>query len=96
MEALTMKCSGIKCDNPKCDYRDDTVSFEDYINWVNKPCPKCGSNLLTQKDYYNCVFLAKFSNVVNKIFPKVKDNEEVVTIKIQMDGSGDMKITPKK
>ena len=47
--------SGIKCDNPKCDYIDATVKFEEYPEWVNKACPKCGENLLTQEDYDFCL-----------------------------------------
>lgn len=39
--------SGIQCDNEDCDFVDDTASFEEYEKWLNKPCPKCGYNLLT-------------------------------------------------
>ena len=39
---------GIKCDNPSCDFRDESIPVEDYKNWLNKPCPICGSNLLTK------------------------------------------------
>lgn len=42
---------GIKCDNPQCDFKDHTVRIEDYKQWLNWPCPKCGANLLTQADY---------------------------------------------
>ena len=35
-----VKISGIKCDNTEFDYRDDSVLFEDYHNWFNKPYPK--------------------------------------------------------
>jgi hypothetical protein len=47
--------SGIKCDNPLCDYIDASVKFEEYADWVNKSCPKCGENLLTQEDYDFCL-----------------------------------------
>lgn len=46
--------SGIKCDKPGCNYADAEVKFEDYPNWINKPCPECGENLLTQQDYDFC------------------------------------------
>lgn len=45
------KINGIKCDTPNCGYSDMTVKSSDYHNWLNKPCPKCSANLLTQKDY---------------------------------------------
>lgn len=42
---------GLKCDNPNCDWSDMSVPFSDYESSINKPCPKCGENLLTQEDY---------------------------------------------
>lgn len=47
--ALELSIKGIKCDNPNCDYINKDVEFKDYKKWINKPCPKCGANLLTQK-----------------------------------------------
>ena len=40
---------GIKC--TECGYEDNTVTFEDFGEWLNKPCPDCGKNLLTEKEY---------------------------------------------
>lgn len=40
---------GIKCDS--CSYKDDNVEFEDYLEWLNKPCPICGENPLTADDF---------------------------------------------
>lgn len=45
---LRIQIRGIKCDNPNCDFSDMTVKYEDYDKWLNKPCPKCGHNLLTK------------------------------------------------
>lgn len=44
--------SGIKCDY--CDYRKDDVNFKEYPEYINKECPKCGHNLLTEQDYNKC------------------------------------------
>lgn len=49
-----IRVSGIKCDNPKCDYKDESVTYEQYPEYINKPCPTCGENLLTQEDYDFC------------------------------------------
>ena len=46
-----MELNGLKCDNPDCDWSDDTVPFNEYEKSINKPCPKCGENILTQEDY---------------------------------------------
>jgi hypothetical protein len=85
--------SGIKCDN--CDYRDDTVLFVDYPKWVNKPCPKCGENLLTQKDYDDCLKLTDAVDLANSMPPEFL--EKLVTeaseseIDAALDVMNDMK-----
>lgn len=43
--------TGIKCDNITCTYSDPHVKQADYPQWVNRPCPYCGQNLLTKFDY---------------------------------------------
>ena len=48
---VEVQIGGIKCDNTKCDYEDMSIKYSDYEAWLNKPCPKCGDNLLTEKDY---------------------------------------------
>ena len=54
MNKTNIGISGIKCDRDSCGYRDDSVKFKDYKKWVNKPCPKCGMNLLTIKEFLMC------------------------------------------
>lgn len=58
----TFEISGIKCDN--CSYKDYSVKFEEYPSYINKPCPICSHNLLTQKDYDKCV---KMYNIAEKL-----------------------------
>ena len=81
--------SGIKCDNPNCNFVDYRVPVEDYINWLNKPCPNCGSNLLTQEDYDNV-------QTILKVYEQVKDVEfdekDLVRVVLSSDGSGDVKM----
>lgn len=83
-----------KCDNPSCDFRDDTVEFQNYRAWLNKPCPKCGANLLTQKDLNAVKTLIKITNIVNwvlKPFIKFDKNVEKMTFTAEMNGTGEVK-----
>jgi len=43
--------NGLKCDNPNCDWIDESIGFDGIEEWINRPCPKCGENLLTFDDY---------------------------------------------
>lgn len=88
--ALEMEIKGIKCDNPNCDFSDMDVKVEEYSEWVNKPCPKCGENLLTEVDFRNTQFLLEIVKVANKIYPKLDDNEPTTKMEVKMDGSGDI------
>ena len=67
-----IKITGIKCDTPHCNYKDDTIQFEDYPNWVNKPCPLCGRNLLTQSEYEQSIKLIKTIGQMNKVFHSLR------------------------
>lgn len=81
---------GIKCDNPECDFADANVEIEDYINWLNKPCPICGSNLLTQQDYDNVHKILEAVNFVNENFEIVESEDKENTLSFHMNGSGEV------
>ena len=91
---------GIKCDNPECDYTDPNVSIEEYGEWLNKPCPKCSANLLTQADYDNVQAIIAAVSAINKVFPVPEgyEDEPKVFMHISMDGTGkmDFEFTDKK
>ena len=57
--------TGLKCDTPTCDWKDETLAISDWPNWINVPCPKCGGNLLTQEDYDNVMTLMETVKFVN-------------------------------
>lgn len=86
--ALVFNISGIKCDHPECNYRDDSVRLEDYPQWLNKPCPLCGSNLLTQADYDTLLLLTGLVGKLSETVPQVHDEEQLETFKINMNGTG--------
>lgn len=90
--ALDIQMGGLKCDNPKCDYVDMSISYTDYKNWINAKCPKCGEILLTEEDYKNSLFLLGVAKLANKIFPKREDSDKDVVMTVNTDGSGDMSI----
>lgn len=78
---------GLKCDNPSCNYVDMSVSMEDYKDWVNKPCPKCGEVLLTQQDYDTAQLILRIIDVVDKSVEANEDDTQA-TLTFNFDGSG--------
>ena len=93
-KVANFKVKGLKCDNPDCDFRDDTINAEDYEKWLNVPCPKCGSNLFTQKDYNALIGMMKIVKFVNIImfpimfiFGRWLKRKKYVG---KMDGTGDI------
>jgi hypothetical protein len=63
-----LRIGGIKCDS--CDFTDNTVKESDYLAWLNKPCPKCGENLLTEEDYEMSLFLRNAVDFMNTLTPE--------------------------
>lgn len=61
---------GIGCDNKFCDYVDASVKVNELKDWLNKPCPKCGSNLLTEKDYAQSQLMLKAMKLAQKMTPE--------------------------
>lgn len=92
-DAAELNIKGIKCDNPECDFKDDDAKFEDYNKWLNKSCPKCGANLLTQEDFDNTMMLLSMVHCLNEILPPLNNDKEIVTANIEMDGTGKVDFT---
>ncbi len=96
-EAVTIKISGIKCDNTECDYSNEDVNRDNYLEYVDKSCPDCGSILLTQADYDTVKTLEDIAYRINVDVPEgnLLDDEES-RFSIEMDGSGDLKLNELK
>lgn len=77
--------SGLVCDNKECDWMDKSIPFEVWHEWINRPCPKCGANLLTLEDYNTAVtvfetmkFIGSLSeDELKNLAKNVKPNPEV-------------------
>ena len=90
-EAVTLHITGIKGDNPECDYKDDSVNRDNYLEYVDKECPECGSILLTKADYDAVKELEDLSVSfsVSSIIPEgVFDGEIDVRLEVEMNGTG--------
>jgi hypothetical protein len=85
---VELNISGIKCD--ACDFNDMSVKVEEYSEWVNKPCPKCGANLLTEADYNNVKMLMEIAKITNSALPSNELTEERVSMEVKMNGTGNM------
>lgn len=97
-DPVTFNVAGIKCDAEGCTFRDDTVKMEDYKSWLNKPCPLCGANLLTQADYDIVTSLKSFTNLCNA--PVIKQILKVIggkkkDFKVNLNGTGSVKFIEK-
>ena len=75
---------GVQCDNPKCDYVDPDVPIDQYEEWVNKPCPKCGENLFTEDDYIKFQLMLKAMDFVNSLDLPSDPTETMATMKVDV------------
>lgn len=91
MKNAEVMIKGIKCDNPSCSFRDDSVMYEDYPKWLNKPCPICGHNLLTEKDYKACKAMVNMAKFLN-IFPSSKGKRTKMSVDLCGKGFNDCSV----
>lgn len=80
--------SGLKCDNPDCDYVNHDIPFEQYKQYVNFPCPKCGQPLLTQQAYKMCVAMKTMGSFITKLTGGAKEKYNEYNIPLEMDETG--------
>lgn len=91
--AITYEIGGIKCDTTGCAYEDMSVTVSQYPQWVNRPCPLCGGNLLTEADFNTVQVMIGLTDQINRVAPSLNLPEGEMTItEITLDGSGIPKI----
>lgn len=66
---MELNIGGLVCDNTECDWEDMTIKLEDYGQYVNMPCPKCGENVLTEEDYKGVVDMVNAVEMANTMSP---------------------------
>lgn len=86
-QVLSYDVSGLKCDAKDCDYIDEKVKVEDYPLWLNKPCPACGANLLTEADLKATRAMIAACDWVNSLGIPAGD-APIARVRMHMDGSG--------
>lgn len=106
-EAIALTVAGIKCDNqPICTWQDESVKVVDYDKWMNRPCPICGSNLLTPEDLATVKTMHVIIRFINAcLFPIMAiwdirrlfgAPDKGIKIRGNMDGSGKITFTAPK
>ena len=84
---------GLKCDNPSCDFVDMSIAIQDYDNWLNVPCPKCGTNLLTKEDLDAVKTIIVLSKLVQVSQYENKGVDGEVTLHFNFDGTGNVEMS---
>lgn len=77
----------VVCDTDGCDYKVPNTS-EDIITameaYIDKPCPSCGANLLTQEDFD---FTKDLIELMDSLGEDVGKGKEVASIAIKIGGN---------
>lgn len=69
------------------------VKYENYQEWLNKPCPKCGANLLTQEDLDATEQLMEIVNLTNEVLKDLgleKQDMDEFVVPIEANGTGEL------
>lgn len=89
---MRVEISGLKCDNELCNYADPDIKVEDYHLYVNKACPNCGENLLTQEDFDEVQRLLDTEAIINSSGIEKEDDVQA-RAGLTFDGSGESTIS---
>ncbi len=67
----------LRCDAPGCDHAEsiDVTDRPPGPEYVNKPCPKCGANLLTARDHADYLVFHAMMMRVNAAVGPMSDAE---------------------
>lgn len=84
--------TGLKCDNPDCDWVDMSIPVDDYPQYVGAKCPKCGEVILTKTDFKAIKRLLRFVKFLNLFSVFVKDNGERTKMRLASDGNGNINV----
>jgi hypothetical protein len=69
---IDIQVGGLKCDAEGCDYTDTDAKMEDYEQYVNAPCPKCGAPLLTEEDMAAVKQMHEMADLINGMGPNLE------------------------
>ena len=92
MNNIELNVKGLKCDAEDCDYIDMDINTEDYEQYIDAPCPKCGAPLLTQADYDLVRVIEQAALAINKIDFGDMFNEQHVQVGLEMNGTGTLQV----
>ena len=87
---MKVNIRGLKCDKEDCDYIDMTIKVDDYKDYIDCPCPKCGSSLLTQVDFD----IVQKMIVLSEMFP-YDPEKDLDKVSVHLNGTGDIKFEKK-
>ena len=74
---VTVLGLGVHCDH--CGWEQAVEKID--RSWVDKPCPKCGANLMTEEDYLKSEFMMTAIEAINKMElpPELAQGERFIT-----------------
>lgn len=79
---------GLKCDAAGCDFTDPSGAPDE--SSLNRPCPKCGANLLTEADLAAVRLLQYVAHAMNAEMGPAPDDAKYALIPVKFDGTGKM------
>ena len=92
--AVILKVSGLKCDSKGCGFVDPTVklTLATLKKNTNRPCPKCGANLLTPEDALATALIISTAKLVNSLTaPLSGKRQKREHYRVKMNGTGKVK-----
>jgi len=89
-KAIEMSGLAVRCGNDDCNFYKD-ITADEFYDYVNKPCPKCGKPaLLTDDDAAMFEAIKSTVEFINSITGDIAEDAEYQTVAIGSDGKGNV------
>lgn len=94
MKAIETILRSVNCDAPGCGYSEPVpITSDERRLLVDKPCPKCGSVLVTATDFIALEAMLAEVEAINSLVGEIDASEsERILIPVQSDTKGQFKI----
>lgn len=92
MQPVILNIYGLKCEKASCRFSKRDVKFEDFPKWIDKPCPKCGTNLLTAQEYLRAKMTKEYVELLSEtVAPILETKENLHALSVSFNGRGILK-----
>ena len=89
-EKVQLVINNIKCNNKECAHNTGKISYDEFSSKHNYKCPKCESNVLTEKQIDKIKSIKSMLDILNNTFNSPSFDKEKLEAVIDITDDGEI------